>query len=455
MKYLFKLLVPITIILGLSSCEQFLDIDSPVNEIASEAVFDSKATIEATVVGLYGQMTFSNNYALNGFLSVYAGLSADDLRNSSTASNLEQFRSNELLSTNPLLLNNLWRALYNYVYHANAVLEGLRTTTVLNHSENRAYQGEMLFARALSYFYLINLFGDVPLVLTTNYESNRRLGRAGIAEVYQQITEDLLLAEDYVAVQYPSNQHVRPNKMAVKAFLARVYLYNSQYEKAELKASEVIESGLYHLEDALENVFLPGSSEAIWQLYPANVSFNSSEGFAFIPASATARPAYFLTDQLLNAFEPNDKRREAWTMNRTSAGTLYVFPYKYKVRSSIEKIEYNTVFRLSEQFLIRAEARAMFGSTEGALADINVIRIRAGLNEIPEGLSQQECLKAITQENRIEFFAEWGHRWLDLKRTGSADAILGAIKESWEPGDVVYPIPQVEIDRNPSLSNLD
>ncbi|WP_165602231.1 RagB/SusD family nutrient uptake outer membrane protein [Chryseobacterium artocarpi] len=439
------------VIFLLCSCEKFLEIDAPVDETVSETVFDSKKTIESSVVGLYSQMSSSNNYAMNGFLSVYSGLSADELRNTSGTANVEQFRTNELMNSNALLLNNLWRAYYAYIYHSKAVLEGLQTTKAVTEEEKQPFMGEMLFVRAISYFYLVNLFGDVPLILSTDYESNRRLKRTETAKIYQQVTSDLLLAEKYLPADYPSSEKIRPNLFVAKALLARIYLFTGQYDKAKSKADEVIGSGLYELEKQLDFVFLPTSKEAIWQLYPTNTSYNSSEGFTFIPSSTTARPAYMLTESLLQAFENGDKRKENWSGTRKIGNISYTYPFKYKVRSGTDKTEYNTVLRLAELYLIRAEANAQTGNIHEAIKDVNVIRTRAGLENLAENLSKEECLSAVTQEKRIEFFAEWGHRWLDLKRTASADVVLGSLKDSWQSSDALYPIPQTEITKNPFL----
>lgn len=114
--------------------------------------------------------------------------------------------------------------------------------------------------------------------------------------------------------------------------------------------------------------------------------------------------------------------------------------------------EYYTPLRLAEQYLIRAEARANQDNLNGAVDDLNVIRKRAVLTTLLNSLTQAQVLAAVAQENRIEFFAEWGHRWLDLKRTGQADAVLGSLKGSnWQTTDQLYPIPISEILRDPNL----
>src|SRR5690606_28078371 len=118
-----------------------------------------------------------------------------------------------------------------------------------------------------------------------------------------------------------------------------------------------------------------------------------------------------------------------WIGNVTSQSETYYFPYKYKISSGQDPWnEYPMVLRLAEQYLIRAEARAHQNKLPEAIADLDAIRERAGLLSIANikpGIGQAELLDAILQERRVELFAEWGHRWFDLKRTAQADAILG------------------------------
>ena len=133
-------------------------------------------------------------------------------------------------------------------------------------------------------------------------------------------------------------------------------------------------------------------------------------------------------------------------------GKTYSYPYKYKVRNGFTVTEYNMVERLAEQYLIRAEARAQQNDISGATADLDTIRVRAGLPVLPISLDKATCLLAVEQERRIELFMEWGHRWLDLRRTGRIDAVLGAEKSNWTSTDSLYPIPFKEIQKNVFLT---
>lgn len=182
---------------------------------------------------------------------------------------------------------------------------------------------------------------------------------------------------------------------------------------------------------------------------------NTAEGNAFIPASTTAKPTYVLTPALMAAFEQGDARKTAWLKTTAVSGQNYVFPFKYKQRSAAvpgtPPSEHYVILRLTEQYLIRAEARARQSNLDGAKADLNVVRTRSGLSNTL-ATDESSLLLAIEKERQREFFAEWGHRWFDLKRTGRADAVLGSIKPGWQTTDALYPIPFLEIQNNPFLT---
>jgi len=147
-------------------------------------------------------------------------------------------------------------------------------------------------------------------------------------------------------------------------------------------------------------------------------------------------------------------RKNKWIKDVVVAGQRYYYPYKYRIRTtSASGSEYNVVLRFAEQYLIRAEARAMQNNNTGAAEDINTIRIRAGLTPVPGNSTPAECLDIVQKERRVELFSEWGHRWFDLKRTGSINTVLQSVKGSnWQPTDQFYPIPFSEIQKNPSLA---
>jgi hypothetical protein len=138
--------------------------------------------------------------------------------------------------------------------------------------------------------------------------------------------------------------------------------------------------------------------------------------------------------------------------NGGGTATTFYFPYKYhNNNTNLNAPEYLSALRIAEQYLIRAEARAQSNNISGAVADLNVIRTRAGLATLSTNISLQLCMDKIIHERQIEMFAEWGSRYLDLKRTGRLNPLMMAIKAAWKPTNTVLPIPQNEITFDPYL----
>jgi hypothetical protein len=433
---------------ALPSCKSFVEVPPPVSQLNVNSVFSDDKTATAAVVGIYNDMEFAA--PVSTYLTLLQGLSADELASTSDDISFQQFAENTYTPANPYAAA-MW-GIYFDIYQANACIEGIRNSPALTTATKDQLLGEARFTRAFCYFYLLNLFGDVPLVISTDYRINDTLRRTPVAQVYSQIITDLQDAQNLLKTDYPSDQRVRPNLWTATSLLARVYLYLSKWSDAESQASSVINSGSYSLED-LNSVFLNSSNETIWQLMPVNPFFNTQEAAYFIPGSPTQIPVYPLLDSLVAAFEPGDNRLAAWTGNNIVGSQVYYYPYKYKNASGSPATEYHVVFRLAEQYLIRAEARMRQGNLNGAVSDINVIRARAGLNALGSSLTADQVAAAIRQERRIELFAELGHRWLDLKRTGNTDAVMSGVKPStWRSDDALWPVPQAQRNANQSLT---
>ena len=379
-----------------------------------------------------------------GSISFLTALSADEILYSGflNADNINEYSFNEILPENSLDLV-IWSELYQYIYKANAILEGLQSSEGISDGMKSQLEGEAKFLRAFSFFYLFNLYGDIPLTITTDYEINTSLERSTKPDVYSQIISDLtdaknLLPEDY---DFSNNERVRANKFVASALLARVYLYNENWQEAETNASLVLNSSLYELTQ-LDQVFLTNSNEVIFQL--GNPNDIAADGITF---NYNYTGAYF-SNALSQAFEDGDVRKEVWVDSADLDGTIYYWAKKY-TGLDLPPVEYTTVLRLAEQYLIRAEARAHQNDLGNAIADLNTIRNRAGLPNLSNSLNQVQVLLAIEQERRVELFTEWGHRWLDIKRTNRADVVLSPLKgDTWQSTDVLYPIPQYQIQNS-------
>lgn len=447
-----KILIFATLIFSSSSCKKFVEIPLPNDQLTTEFVFTNDNAAIQSVIGIYSNMMTNSQQFSCSYTTFFAGMASDELYYY-TPSFRDEFVSNQItLQSHGTLETSFWNPCYKYIYAANKCIEGASGSSSLTSSVKSTVIGEAKFIRAFCYYYLVSLFGDVPLVLSTTYQINQSLPRTAKASVYNQIINDLKDAQNALGTAYPTIERVRPNKWAATALLARVYLSVQDWPNAEIQATSVISSGTYNLESNLNIVFQINSNETIWQLRPVNPSRNTWEGNQIIPSSNSTTPTYLLTPTLLNSFEIGDQRKTAWANSRVFASQTLYYPYKYKVRTGSTLTEYYVVLRLAEQYLIRAEARAQQNNIAGSQADLNMIRNRSGLLNTTSN-TQATLLSAIEQERRMELFAEWGHRWFDLKRTNRADAVLGSLKPTtWQTSDALWPIPQSQINLNPSLT---
>lgn len=490
-KYSFLTIVLILTI-AFNSCNKLVETEPPSDSVSGANAYASDATAIAVLNGIYismnqtgiGQFVQGNNS-----LAVLTGLSGDELTLYNGVSDITylSFYQNTLRQTlgAPTAGSEYWAPLYNYVFKCNAAIEGLKGAMGLSPGVKKQLLGEAMFLRAFFYFYLVNLFGDLPLVLETDPEVNTLLPRTSKAEVYTQIISDLKDAEEKLSAEYLNgaligitSERVRPTKWAAMALLARVYLYINDNINAEVKATNVIsQTTLFGPLPELNNVFLKNSQEAIWQLQPTEIEFNTTEARTLIipqQGPNISNNPVFLSDTLVNSFEKDDLRAVFgnWidtTIYSLSSSLLdtVVFPNKYKLNMSDANINSNTgtdnmneyfmVLRLAEQYLIRAEARAQQGKINEAKSDLNVIRTRAGLNPITVS-NKSDLLKAILKERQVELFTEWGHRWLDLKRMQMVDDVMKGITplkangSPWVSYQQLYPLPLVsDLQKAPSL----
>jgi hypothetical protein len=443
----------------LTSCKKYLQSDPPVSSLEKSAVFANDGQAIAALTSIYTNILGSGNYASGGTYSItmFAGVSSDDLIDYDNTA--LPFYQNQL-TPNISSISSLYSTPYKTIYISNAVLEGLIASNGVTQPVKQQLQGEALFMRAFAYFYLTNMFGEVPLQLTTDYRITSIASKSSVAEIYSQIVSDLKTAENLLLESYATTGRVRPNKSTVQALLARTYLYQKEWAEAEKYASIIIaKSNMYNLV-AFDDIFKANSNEAIWQLMPP-VNTIVSDAALYIPTATNVAPGIVSLnpDVYLNAFEANDKRQTSWVRNYTIGTTTYYYPYKYKNRTATVT-EYSTVFRLAEQYLIRAEARINQGKIDIGISDLNIVRQRplsTGINantlaQLPLNLSQSEALVAVAKERRSELFSEWGHRWFDLKRIERANAVLSLIKPQWQPTDVLYPIPSNEMSRNQNIT---
>jgi len=446
-------------IMVFSSCEKTVQIDPPLNEITTSVVFSSNQLATNAMAGVYTSLSTATSQ--NTLLPVYSSLQADDLLYNGVNSTYQEVFDNAYSSVSSIQ-STIFSEWYAIIYRANSVIDGLQQYSGTTDLVKRQLTAEAKVIRAYCYFNLVNAFGGVPLVLTTDVGVSALLPKETAANVYVQIVKDLTEAKAVLPVDYSASSNTRlgVNKFVAAALLAKTSLFTGDFNAAESNASEVIASSLYTLipsANIATGVWTKNNAESIWQMSSPLAVTNqyTVEAGTFLPFTGTD-PQFEIRPAFLSLFSATDLRRQRWMTNYNVAGAVKVLPYKYKYTTNALAVaagvaESQTVLRLSEQYLIRAEARTRMGTNlSGALSDLNTIRARAQ-TALSNTTQQAALLGEIILESRKEFFCEQGHRWYNLKRTGQADAVIGALKPSYRPNAKLLPFPNSALDANPNL----
>jgi hypothetical protein len=443
------------LLVGLTSCESLLEVELPSSELSSATVYASDATAEAAVNGIYQSMVTLTYY---NSLHIIPGQTSDELLPVSLIENV--YTTNEIPFTDGTN-GSMWTEFYKTIYNANAVIEGISASKTLTEAKSTRFVAEAKFIRAFCYFYLTNLYGDVPLVLSTSVEKSSLAPRNTQTEVYNQINIDLEDASNNLPVNYSNytNLRIRATKWTAQALLARVNLYLGKWNEASTYASAVIsQNGTYKMINGLtatNSPFIADNTEAIWQIPYFNTAYTYEGGATFTAPNATTQiGGTFILRKGATLFETDDARKTNWTVPiKSSAGvSIGIGPRKYKNSYTTAPVERSTVLRLAELYLIRAEARVKLNDITGAQQDISVIRNRALLASTTL-TDPNQLLDLIALERQRELFGEFGHRWFDLKRTGKADEVLGIIPAKiWAATDKLYPVPETATRSNPFLT---
>lgn len=444
----------------LCSCNKFLDVQPPKGNLSTNETFASDETATAAIMGLY--IKYPNYFAY--MATTYMGLYADELDYLPASTSVTGFEATlgfheSRLYDDNATLQYFWRDAYNFIYRSTLCINNIAASEGISAPLKKQLTAEATFLRALSYYNLVRQFKRVPLITGTDYRVNAVVPQSDPESIYAYIIKDIKDVITLLEGESLTAKRIRVTKYAAMALLACVELTHENWEQAALMSDEVIRSFQMESLPALSTVFRSNSTEAILHIEPNTETGYSSGAFQFIPASATVIPQYPVRTDLMEAFEPGDLRKEEWLGKNTVNGVDYYYPAKYKMRSIALPKESHVVLRLAEQYLIRAEAECHRDQLPQAIADVDRVRKRAGLPLIADthpDINKKDLLEAIYRERRIELFAENGHRWYDLERTGKADDIMSTLKPAtWASRGVLWPVPRAELDTNPFLEQND
>jgi hypothetical protein len=458
MKLNYKLVLTVVSLGALltASCQKETLDQQPQASLSAAGAIKDAATVNAATLGIYSGYQSGNYYGLR--YQIFADLYADNMVHTGTFPSFAQIANKQILPDNTEL-SAMWNSMYSTINRANTVIAavpGIADPTLVK--DNALAEARTL--RANVYFDLIRYWGGsktgfnqaggvgVPLILTptlTEADATPK-PRATEAAVMGQVIADLDFA---IGVSTYANTAAtgRVGKDYAKALRARVALYMGDYTTAQTYSNELITSGRYTLtpgatyKDIWSN---KNTKESLWEIQYEPTNSNSIAFFYY--TTATGGRNEIATSTGLNTGHEAGDLRQAINATATGGTTSNLKTLKYtRVATGDDNV---VMFRLSELYLIRAEARAQIGTDlVGALADVNVVRARAGL-AASAAATTADLMTAILKERRIELAHE-GHRFFDLKRTNLLATTLGASAFGVTTSDntfrALWPIPQREV----------
>lgn len=464
MKKIINLIVSLSLLMANTSCS-FLEVER-IGKSDIQTYFSEVTALEPAMNGIYNLMfSFYDRYHI-----LYSEICADALILSASSGGTWVDYQNFVATSNyeTSAVGYIWKSGYEIINNANQVIHW---APVLK--ESYPHDVEMIdnvtasayFVRALIHFDLCRVYGQ-------NYTYTDNAGHLGVAirdkipslsetiarstvkQCYQQCLDDINMAlQTYSNCAYDA---FRPTPLACKALLARIYLYMNDMTNAEKYASEVIaQKNLTPRNEYLEMFCDPQEvgEEAIYRLNGFDQTNSLNSMFDYL--SPDARPA----SGLLAKFADDDIRKQLFSYSYSGTDYPNVM-LKYTCTADVKSDEdryYNlSVFRLSEMYLIRAEARCALGILDGAESDLKALIARAtgrNASEIDLAWSTANELDSLINEERQKELCFEGHRFFDIARRhedlirdGSTTSTVSRLE--YPDNRFVLQIPYVEIDAN-------
>lgn len=487
MKLKYNLIAIALLGFSFSSCSDFLE-QNPQTDLSENDFYKTADDILSAVNGAYSSLQEGDIY---GNWYVFGEIPSDNTRNQLSGSVTTQNEFDQFyIDTQNSMIANFWKAAYKVINRTNTILGRIDGIEINTELANR-YKLECKFIRALMYFNLVRVYGDVPLVLKEiSISESYDILCEPKENVYNQIIADLKEAQD-LPVSYSTAEDGRATQGAAKALLANVYMTLHKYAEAETILAEIINSGRYSLLentpgslniDGYKNVFSPvnhNSKEGIFEIQFLKGGYGEGSNYAnnFAPEnSGTNVVAVGGTGgnnipemDIYNAYEEGDLRRDfsmslGYYDNRKNnewVESRYVCKFMDVPYQNNDASNNYPVIRYADVILMYAEALNQNGKTAEACKYLNMTRRRGFGYQTTETspVDLQTTDKAqfalmVEQERRVELAFE-NHRWFDLIRTGRAVEVMRSKGFSLNETNLICPIPQKQIDVNPKLTQND
>lgn len=482
-----KKIIIIMMALSVLGCQKAL-VENPKGQVVGSQALSTVEGLNAALTGTYKPLGWTWITGFNTAAVVAVLMGSDDLTThpASNKADLREFDQYHVSNLNGRMVN-IWNGCYKSIQGANNIINNYKGTTGDPTTINQIV-GEAYYLRAFDYYWLVRLWGKVPLITSEVYSpSVLKVTPSAPQEIYKLIESDLSNAEKLM--QNRKLDEGRASKGAASALLADVYLTeggwpindNSKYALAAAKAKEVIDNKAAYDFDLVPDINTLwqdtkagiATSEEVFALHNCGTCnwFNSNAlyGSSAMPGEENGWDDYFCEIKFFNDF-PAGPRKDATfhTVIKKNDGTTITWqndavkhPYYQKFRAPVDgSLDGSSgtvhLMRYAHVLLIYAEAQARSGGVNQQAYDcINAIRLRAGLSPL-SGLSNSDFINAVINERAWEFAGEYT-RWFDIVRL----QILPQIIANRDPSENAVigtpsyniPIPASDIQLDPNLAN--
>lgn len=459
----FRLINICFVTIILFSCSNKLE-QVPKTDKVSQDFYQTESEIEGAVNGVYATLQFGGNYD-HGIPAIgeLGGEDAYDQTPANDGGYYGQIADHHVVDDNAIISDN-WEDSYKGIQRASIVLNQIEDVDFENNEKKDHRKGEVKFIRALYYFNLVRIYGDVPLVVDEVEDPLESFGqeRTDKSEVYDQIIEDLSNAVDLLP---KTNDDGRADKTAAQALLGKVYFTLDKNSEAKTLFEDVVNSGEHELLSNVEDIFSVDNElnkEIIFAVQFASGLSANSEGTdayrLFNPSdrvengmSGTKGHGVIKAD-FINSFDDDDKRKGTY-FGLLSSGIGYNKKIAVPTTEVGDSDSDWVVLRYPDVLLSLAEIENEDGNIGSnndsepgtAIGYINMVRERAGIGKYSGNTNKNSVFEEIGLQRRKELIWE-GHRWFDLLRQGRAKEVLGIDEDK-----LLMPIPSNQTNTDDAL----
>lgn len=479
---IFKSITVVTIAMFvLGSCEKNLQ-EEPYSFISKDNFYNNERDAESALLGVYASQT--SEWLIGHWYTILLNLLDDQctINRGSAHTEVDQFN----ILPNNSIVNSIWPLIYKTINCANVAINRIPNIE-MDEDLKTTYVAEARCIRASMYFLLVRLWGSVPFSLDETTDiSSANIVKGSIDEIYSSIIDDLDFADANLPESRPANEFGRVTRWTAKAYLADVYLTLGDWSMAADKANEIIESGMFSLEQNFEDVFKLENEQSKEIIYSyvfdkvymhnniASYSHDGGNNNAMCFSGVKVWSVDIHSDMWLN-WSNSDPRKAL------SVGDKYLakdgkykpctpnYPefkkYNAPMETSTTQCPLNIIaYRYADILLMYAESssQASGGPTLKSYEAFNMVRRRGyqkpidqiSVFDLTPGLNSSAFRDSVILERSHEFVSEM-KRIFDLLRTNQYPQILKDMGKNINPAARYLPIPELEIDANSSLSSED